>query len=155
MWTAEITSSTKNPDGLTLTLVYAITDGATTEQITEARVPSKESAVQVVQNALNYKNRVQSQIDGITNLDTSILLGDLPTVTGRVFPPVDPDPVEVERAAFQLLLTNYQIALHGEALGLAMAPGSAQVLSEIQITWNNWSDIQQSMFKGALLGLSL
>lgn len=154
-WTGSFISATKNPDGLTLTVTYSVTDGVTTEQITEPRVPGTQAAIAVVEDAVRYRNRVLDQKSDVAGLDPTKVVGPVDDVKAVLFPPVDPDPDQVARTQFQKALSDYRIARIGEALGLTMAPDSATILSGIQTTWLNLSDIQQDLYKPLLVAADI
>lgn len=82
-WTIRSTAITKNPDGLTFSGTYVLTNpfGVDQKPITEANVSDPDSWVNsILPNAVNYQNKVEAQRQKITDLDTSTLVGDLPTL---------------------------------------------------------------------------
>ncbi len=153
-FTGSVLSTSKNQDGLELTVSYQLTDGVVTDPpITEPHVPNAQRIVSLVDDAVRFRNRPIDQAEAIAALDVVQLVGPIDDVRAVVFPPPDDEDPEVAALrAWQKSLSDYRIAKNGEALGLLMSPPSDQILSEIQITWNNLTDIQQTTYKTFLGG---
>lgn len=142
MWTWTILSITRNISGLDFTLSYRVTNGTTTEDITEAHVSAtppddiKSVCIRICDNAVNFRNRIDDQKAAAVAVDVSTLIGTAVDVKARI-DSVKPLPMpisqdEIDLRAFQQLLVDYRIAVAGEALGLAITPDSATCLAAIQ-----------------------
>lgn len=116
MWTAEILEVTKNPDGMTVSVKHRITDGQNEVIVTEPRVSrvDKASLHRLAQDAADQKNREESQIAAIADLDTASLIGPV-----DLTPQVPEESKEQQDAkAFAALATKYQLTVKAVSLGL-------------------------------------
>ena len=104
MWTAEITEVLKNPDGLTLTVTYKVTDGKSDEFTTEPFVSrsGKIDIWRIAQDKADFKNRVDLQRAEIAALDPATIVGPVDLTP---LPPTPPDPAFLD---FQTHLTILQ-----------------------------------------------
>lgn len=109
MWTGKIISTQKNSDGLTLTLIYELTDGTTTEQVTEKRVSPDRSGElgdvlkRTVLDAVRYRNQVEAQKAVIASFDEKAFVGDVtePEAPG-------PSQADLDLKAFLAALYTWQ-----------------------------------------------
>ncbi len=106
-WDGKSVLVAANVDGLTFTLVYEVTDGKQTEQITEPYVSSVDSIDQIINDAVKYRNGVDAQKESISNLDPS-LYADVPLseLQARKAPP-PPTQYDLEKQAFLTAMTSY------------------------------------------------
>lgn len=108
MWTGKCVSFTANPNGLTATLVYEVTDGVTTTQTTEANVSSPDSVDQIINDKVTYLNRVDAQKAAIAAINPkdfeNVSLEDL---KARKAPP-PPTQDELDKQTWFALKTTWQ-----------------------------------------------
>ena len=109
MWTAEITKIAKNPDELTLTVTYRVTDGVSEEIKTEPLVSraDKISIWRLAQDRADFLNRVDAQKQAIADLDPDTVLGPVDLSPP---PPIPPDP--------ELISFLGHLKIYKEVLGL-------------------------------------
>ena len=90
-WTAVIDSVAKNPDGLTLTVAYHVTDGISTISKTEPLVSNSDPTAikQLAQNLADYQNKIVAQKAAQAAVDPTKIVG-----TVNLVPPPPPPPTQ-------------------------------------------------------------
>lgn len=94
-WTAVIDSVVKNPDGLTLTVAYHVTDGVSTINKVEPLVSPTKDVKRIAQDQADYQNAVVAQKTAQTSTDASKLTGP---VDLSPKPPDPPTQAQIDEA---------------------------------------------------------
>ena len=88
-WTASILSVTKNPDGLTVSVTYRVSDGKTNQDTTEPRVSKvlKQEIWRLAQDKADMLNQVDAQKAAVTALNIQSVLGAVDLTPPAPAPP--------------------------------------------------------------------
>lgn len=142
MWTWLINSITPNSDKLSFTLVYTVTNGVTSQQITEPFVSAtppddiKQTCIRKCDDAVNYRNKVDAQKAAQQSVVVTDLIGSQTDVKAAIQAEIDAqkppdDPAIIAKQAWAVLLSSYQASLNFEKLGFTPAQSSADILAEM------------------------
>lgn len=127
MWKSIIPPNgvTKNPDGVTVSLTFTVTDGVQNITETVPKIYDVDSIPQIAQKFADDRNLTDEQKGKVIAIDPSVIVGPVEELLPKI------DPVIAERRTFQQLLYDYKAALAGEAIGVAVSLPSGDRLSLI------------------------